>query len=314
MSNDGFDVLVLGEVLVELSAPEPLRSARSFELSFSGDALNAAAAAAAAGASVGLLACLGDDDLGDALVDRVRELGIDPSLLRRVHGQNGVYFVSHDSEGDRQFVYARSGSAGSLLGPGDVDAAAGGQSTALVASGVTHALSPSCAAAVERAAQLVHDSGGIVVYDPNFRPRLTEPPAARKALVSLAPLVSLATPSCPGDTLPLLGTDDAAAAARACLDLGAAAVAVTCGAQGLVYADNGGTELTLDGLRPPAIVDATGAGDVFTGTVAARLAVGDEIEEALELGLAASSLSIGGRGGAGAIPTLLETRLHREAR
>ncbi|MBA2342301.1 MAG: sugar kinase [Thermoleophilaceae bacterium] len=307
-------MLVLGEVLVELSSPEPLRSARSFELSFSGDALNAAAASAAAGASVGLLACVGDDDLGDALIDRVRELGIEISLLRRVLAQNGIYFVSLDVHGDRQFVYARRGSAGSTLAPADVDAARVGRSAALVASGVTHALSTSCAAAVERAAQLVHDAGGIVVYDPNFRPRLLQAPAAREALARLAPLATLVTPSCPGDTLPLLGTDDAAAAARSCLELGAAAAAVTCGADGLVYADRRGGELALPGLRPPSLVDATGAGDVFTGTVAARLALGDDIEEALELGLAASSLSLGGRGGAGAVPTLAETRHHRGPR
>ncbi|HXH87392.1 MAG TPA: sugar kinase [Gaiellaceae bacterium] len=309
-----FDVLVLGEVLVELSAPEPLRSARTFELSFSGDALNAAAAAAAAGASVGLLACIGDDELGAALAERVAALGIDPSLLRRVPAQNGVYFVSHDSEGDRQFVYARRGSAGSTLGPDDVDASGAEESSVLVASGVTFALSPSCAAAVERAAQLVDAAGGIVVYDPNFRPRLTEPPAARQALARIAPLVDLATPSCPGDTLPLLGTHDPVAAARACLELGAAAAAVTRGAAGVVYADGNGAGLALDGLSPPALVDATGAGDVFTGTVAARLALGDRIEKALELGLAASSLSVGGRGGAGAIPTLAETRLHLVSR
>jgi 2-dehydro-3-deoxygluconokinase len=313
VSGRDFDVLVLGEVLVELSSPDPLRSARSFERSFSGDALNAAAASAAAGASVGLLACVGDDDLGDALIDRLGELGIGTSLLRRVAAQNGVYFVSHDSEGDRQFVYARRESAGSTLGPEDVDVMAGAQCGALVASGVTHALSASCAAAVERATQLVHDAGGIVIYDPNFRPRLIEPLAAREALARLAPLATLATPSCPGDTLPLLGTDDPVAAARACLELGAAAAAVTCGADGLVYADRG-AELVLAGFRPPSIVDATGAGDVFTGTVAARLALGDNITEALELGLAASSLSLGGRGGAGAIPKLAETRLHRERR
>lgn len=313
MSDGGFDVLVIGEVLVELSSPDPLRSAREFGLSFSGDALNAAAASAAAGASVGLLACIGDDDLGDALSDRVGELGIDASLLRRVPLPNGVYFVSHDSQGDRQFAYARRGSAGSTLGPTDVDAAGAGASAALVASGVTQALSPSCAAAVERAARLVHESGGIVVYDPNFRPRLTQATAARQALAHLAPLVSVATPSCPGDTLPLLGSDDPATAAHGCLELGVTAVAVTCGADGIVYADSGGAELVLDGLQPPVIVDATGAGDVFTGTIAARLALGDDIEEALELGLAASSLSIGGRGGAGAIPTLAETRRHRRA-
>lgn len=313
MSGRNFDVLVLGEVLVELSSPDPLRSARSFELSFSGDALNAAAASAAAGASVGLLACVGDDELGDALVDRVGELGVDTSLLRRTAGHNGVYFVSHDSEGHRQFVYARRGSAGSALGRGDVDAADVGGSAALVVSGVTQALSPSCAAAVDRAATLVHAAGGIVVYDPNFRPRLTDVPAARAAFARLAPLAGLVTPSCPGDTLPLLGTGDAAAAARACLELGAAAAAVTRGPEGVVYADPGG-ELALAGIRPLEIVDATGAGDVFAGTVAARLALGDDVEGALELGLAASSLSLGGRGGAGAIPTLAESRIHREGR
>ena len=41
---------------------------------------------------------------------------------------------------------------------------------ALVVSGITQALSASCAAAVDAA---VSAAGGHVVYDPNFRARLT---------------------------------------------------------------------------------------------------------------------------------------------
>jgi 2-dehydro-3-deoxygluconokinase len=41
------DVVIIGEPLVEFSSAEPLTVASTFRLSFSGDALNAAVAAAA---------------------------------------------------------------------------------------------------------------------------------------------------------------------------------------------------------------------------------------------------------------------------
>jgi 2-dehydro-3-deoxygluconokinase len=58
----------------------------------------------------------------------------------------------------------------------------------------------------------------------------------------------------------------------------------------------------------PEAVDATGAGDVFVGTLAARLALGDSLPEAASLGVGAASLSVAGRGGTGHIPALAETR------
>ena len=110
-----YDVLVVGEVLVELSADGPLRGSDRLTLSFSGDALNAAAAAAAAGASVGLLARIGDDELGDALTAHVERCGVDTALLRRVSAPNGLYMVIPDPDAHGGFVYMRRGSAGSTL-------------------------------------------------------------------------------------------------------------------------------------------------------------------------------------------------------
>jgi len=282
------DVLVLGEVLVELTARVPLREARTMRLSVSGDALNAAAAAAAAGASVALVTAVGDDELGERIVEFLASQGIDTSYVLRRDEPNGVYFAGAGGE----FVYARKGSAASTLGPDDVAGAPWETAGAVVVSGITQALSASCAEAVDFA---VGAARGHVVYDPNFRGRLTTHGAAREALRRVAPFAALVTPSCPDDTLALLDTDDAATAAATVRRWGAAAVAVTMGSRGL-HLDSGER-------IPPApiseVVDSTGAGDVLAGTTAARLALGDALPDALRRGVAAAARSLGSPGGTG---------------
>ena len=294
----GYDVLVLGEVLVELSSPGPLRASEQLTLSFSGDALNAAAAAAATGAAVGLLARVGDDELGDAVVEHIERCGVDTALVRRVPRPNGVYFTIADPDGGREFVYVRQGSAGSTLEPSDVDAAAPAASRVLVVSGVTQAISPSAAAAAEHAARLVREAGGAVVYDPNFRPRLTTPAFARAAFARIAPSCSLVIPSHPAETTTLLGARTPEAAAGACLRLGAGAAAVSCGADGVVLNDGGGP-VRISAAPAGEVVDATGAGDVLAGTIAARLARGERLEAAARDGVVAAARSLTGRGGTG---------------
>ena len=60
----------------------------------------------------------------------------------------------------------------------------------------------------------------------------------------------------------------------------------------------------------PKLVDQTGAGDVFAGTVTARLALGDDLSTAVRIGAAASSLAVGGTGGSGGIAPLETVRAH----
>jgi 2-dehydro-3-deoxygluconokinase len=104
-----YDVIVLGEPLVEIATRAAIEPGVPAVIGVSGDALNAAAAAAAAGASVALLARITDDELGDMVASRVRALGIDDALLLRTEGQQGLYLVHSDPDGQRQFHYARSG-------------------------------------------------------------------------------------------------------------------------------------------------------------------------------------------------------------
>lgn len=307
--SDAVDVVALGEVLVELRTDQPLRSVDTVRLGFSGDVLNAAAASAAAGARTALFAVVGDDELGGAIVARADELGIDTGAVVRSSRSNGLYLVSADVEGERQFLYWRDGSAGSTLSPDHVDAAralferAGG----LVFSGIAMAISPTARAAALRAMHLVAAHGGTVTYDPNARPKLTTPADARAALADVAPHAAVVTPSCPVDARFLFDTDDADTVVAETLALGAGAVAITRGTDDVVLADRS-TRTLVPVPDNPGAVDATGAGDVFAGTLTARRALGDPLTDAVRLGIAAASLSVSGLGGTGHIPGLDETR------
>jgi len=300
------DVVVLGEVLVEMSSREPLRDGATLRLGFSGDCLNAAAAAAAAGAHTALVARVPDDDLGDELLERVVALGVDPTWVVRAPGQHGLYLTHADPEGERQFTYVRQGSAGSRLAPDDLDDSLLAAAGVVVASGIACAVSESAAEAVLHAARLSRR----FVYDPNFRPRLTTPSRAADTLRRLAPLAEVITPSWPGETVQLLGLDPqgtATEAVTALATLGAGSVVMTCGPRGALVATGGRVE-EVEGFPAPSVVDQTGAGDCLTGTLAARLALGDSLTDAVRLATTAAALSVQGQGGTGHIPTLTETQ------
>ena len=300
-----FDVVALGEVLIEVATLEPFGHDVPATLGVSGDALNTAAAAAAAGAHVGLVAVLTDDELGAAIAARVAALGIATDLLRFRKGQQGVYLVHSDPRGERDFSYARAGSIGSTLGPDDLPADVITGAGAVVASGISCAISATARDAVRSAARL----GRRFVYDPNYRPRLTAPADAARMLTELAPGSWLVTPSHPGETSALLGADSALAAAHRLRGLGTQNVAVTCGASG-VQLTGPGLETWVDAVPAPSVVDQTGAGDAYVGTLTARLVLGDGLLWAARQAAAAASLVVGGRGGTGYLPRLEETRAH----
>jgi 2-dehydro-3-deoxygluconokinase len=303
--NRPFDVVVMGEILVEVATDVAFGHGVPAQLGISGDALNVAAAAAAAGARTGLLAVLTDDDLGQAIAARIRELGISDELLKFRTGQQGVYLVHCDPDGQREFSYARSGSAGSTLGPDDVDPAVVSAAGAVIAGGIACAISASARAAVLKAAAVARR----FVFDPNFRPRLTSVEEATAVLAELAPRTFLVTPSFPGETSALLGCATPKEAAAKLRSLGAANVAVTCGAEG-IQLETEQESSWVDAIAAPSVVDQTGAGDAFVGTLTARMVLGDGLPAAARFGAAAASLVVGGKGGTGFIPTFEQTRTH----
>ena len=292
-------VFVLGEPLLELSSDEPLETAQSLSLSFSGDALNAAAASAAAGVRTSLVSRVGEDEIGTRLLAYAESLGVDTEAVLRGPEPTGAYLVGADPEGHRDFVYLRSGSAAAAMQPAHLDRLSIEQASVLLVSGIAMASSPSLADTVVEAARLVAQAGGQVVYDPNFRRRLTTPAEARAHLERLVPWVSVVVPSAPADSRALVETADPGAVIERLRDLGCRDVVITEGAAGAHLALADAEIVHVPAMDPGAVRDATGAGDVFVGTLAAGLAHGRLDVELVRTASAAAALSLAGRGGTG---------------
>ena len=95
-------------------------------------------------------------------------------------------------------------------------------------------------------------------------------------------------------------------AAQRLLARGASAVVVTLGASGCSLYRPHLAPVSLPG-RPMAVVDSIGAGDTFTGALAAALARGEALPNAIVFANAAAALSVTGAGAIGGMPTLAHT-------
>jgi ribokinase len=96
-------------------------------------------------------------------------------------------------------------------------------------------------------------------------------------------------------------------AARKLLERGARAVLVTMGADGCLLYRAGSPPQHQAGLRM-TVVDTIGAGDTLTGALAAALARGESLPDAMRCANAAAALSVTGRGAIGGMPTLAQVR------
>lgn len=88
-------------------------------------------------------------------------------------------------------------------------------------------------------------------------------------------------------------------------DLPVDAVVVTRGADGASWHARGWPDILVPALAAQ-VVDTTGAGDCFTGALAAALDRGAGPEEAMRFAAAAASLQVARHGTAGAMPSLAE--------
>jgi len=87
---------------------------------------------------------------------------------------------------------------------------------------------------------------------------------------------------------------------------GCGVAVVTLGAEGCIWADTDGLHrLAAATVRP---VDTTGAGDTFCGVLAARLASGRALPDALAVAQRAAALSVTRFGAYAALPTMAELR------
>lgn len=168
------EVVCLGESMTMLTAmpPAPLRHRPQLAMYAGGAESNVACGLAHLGHKVEWLSRLGDDPLGDGIVDFLVARGVGTtSVARDPERPTGVYFK--DSADQRTTVfYYRSGSAAAAMSRSCVDPQALRGVRLLHLSGITPALSPACDDLVQALVVDRHHDVPIVSFDVNYRPDL----------------------------------------------------------------------------------------------------------------------------------------------
>ena len=297
MTVPDIDVVSLGEPLYEFS--QIPQSPGRYLQGFGGDTMNCAIAAARLGARVAYITRLGDDEFGRQFLQLWRDEGLDTSgVAIDPEAHTAVYFITHGPAG-HEFSYLRKGSAASRLCAADLPLDSIRRARYFHTSGISQAISESACEAVFAAIEAAKGAGGVFVYDSNLRLRLWPLARAREVITATLAqadyfLLSLE------DAEALCGLKNPDAIVDWCHRAGAGIVALKLGAGGVIGSDST-RRSRIEGCKVHC-VDATGAGDCFSGAMLARMSAGDDFWQALRYANAAAAMATTGYGAVAPLP------------
>ncbi|MHA7984244.1 ribokinase [Rathayibacter sp. CAU 1779] len=308
------DLVVTAERIVE---PGETIAGTGFDVGQGGKGANQASAAAAAGAAAGtrvaMIGCVGDDANGRDAVAALRDCGVDVSHITTADAPTGVALIQVASDGENAITVVAGANA--RLSPAAVDAAFAELDTALHQEtdppdderverdpdaqpdpDVSHRGSPAAPVVVlcleipletvTHAAVSARARGWTVVLNPTPVPHNPLPRELLAALDVLVPNEQEAT---------ALGRAGAMSVPAHC------AVVVTRGEAGAVlFRERDDLVVPAPAVDP---VDTTGAGDAFIGVLAASLAEGRDLAEAVRRAVAGGAIATLGAGARGSLPT-----------
>ena len=250
-----------------------------------GKGANQAVAAARVGARVSVIGAVGTDAHGERAVASLAAEGIDTSRVRRLEAEpTGVAIIAVGPRGENQIVVAPGANA--LLELDDDDRALIGSADVMLTS---HEVPP---ATTIDALRTAHAAGITAILNP------APARALSSEILSLGPIL---TPN-EHELVVGIGNDVTDTALDELAARHHGPVIVTQGPAGALLAE-GDRRDRFDGWLAPGVVDTTGAGDTFCGVLAAWLAEGRPLGEAIDAANAAGALSVAAVGARAGMPT-----------
>ena len=256
-----------------------------------GKGLNQAVAAARLEAEVHLLGAVGDDGSGEWLLDVVRREGIRSEGIGKARGTSGTALIEVDAAGENRVIVIPGANAEVSA----TDVARHLESLAAVDVVLTQGeMSTDVMIA---AAETGRKLGAQVIVNPA---PVREYPRELLAIVDI--LVPNEHEARAMTGMPIDNMVDAVEAAQALQERGPSCVIITRGDKGAVWSSPEGSGQTA--AFKVSAVDTVAAGDAFCGGLAAALARGRPLSEAMRWGSAAGALAATSRGAVPSLPSL----------
>ena len=272
MRNKKIDILCVGEILIDLISTdfaESMDEAESFKRIPGGSPANLGMNMKRLGNNVRLVSSVGNDDMGDFLINYVQKLGLDTVSMKRVKVPTTLILVTRSKNVSNFEAYRGA----------DCQIQMSQMPQSLLKNiSIFHttcfALSKMPAQAnILRGAKRAVENGCTLSIDVNYAQKIWQDQKAAQAVVAEYCSHGAFVKVSEVDWERLYGSKltDAPTAAQHFLNLGAKDVCVTLGGDGCFVASNteGGDFLPA---RPVEVKDTTGAGDAFwSGFLTARL-------------------------------------------
>ncbi len=294
-SDQKIDVLTLGETMLRFSPPisQRLTQASNFEVWVAGSESNVAAALCALGHSVTWVSRLPDNSLGRKIETALRGLGVDvsPIVWTPPAERVGLFYAELAAPPRAaSVIYDRAGSAASFLSPTDLPDTLFDTHRHLHVSGITPALSPTCAETVADALTRAKAMNLTVSFDVNYRAKLWTPEAASAALSPLIAQADLLFCS-RDDAERLFGLsgDTASRASGLREKFGVPVVAVTSGSDGAVGCDSSGV-CVIPAIPVETSLERFGSGDAFAAGFLSEYLAGASLVHTLRFAVAVAAL------------------------
>lgn len=265
-------------------------SGATFSAGAGGKGSNQAIGAARLGAEVCLLTAVGDDEFGRAARTLWRSEGVDESRVVTVDAATMVGVILVESDGENRIIIAPG--ALDRLGPEHVDAFA----ASIAKTQLLLVCNEIPVATVVAALRTAHHHGVPTLFNP--APARDLPAEARRFVDYLTPNL--------GEARVLAGLDDTAGMGEI-LDrlrrMYPATIVLTAGADGAYVDEPSGARVHTPAVRPPTVVDTTGAGDAFNAALAVALCRGETAVAAAQFAVAAGAFAVSRREATPGLPT-----------
>lgn len=261
-------IVVAGEALIDL-VPQGSGALAALQPALGGGPYNTAVALGRLGSPTAFCSRISYDAFGEALLDRLRDSGVDVTAVQRGPEPTTLAVATLDGNGSAAYSFHVEGTADRLFtAPAGLPAG-----TRAVSFGTCSLVLEPGASAYEELMRTASGQGVFTALDPNIRPGLIpDADAYRARFKSWLPSVSLLKLS-EEDALWLGGTP------RDWLAAGPAAVVITHGGDGLTAFTQDGSVYPVPGEKVD-VVDTIGAGDTVNAALLHALSGQDALSPA----------------------------------
>lgn len=264
MDNTQFDLITIGESLVEFSTNQKLKDAECLHKYYGGDSLVVAVAAKRLKSNVGFITCIGDDPFKDFMISCWGKEGLDLKHVKVVNEKNGLYMVSRAAGEEKEFMYYRKKIAPAKLSIDDIDEEYIKKAKIIYASGITQSLSINAREAVKKAFEIAKENGITTAYDPNYSSLIATKEDAKEYFEEIIPFTDILFMSSKYDTKSIFDIESLENIVKYLTDSGIQTIIIKSSETKGYHLNYMGNSIFIP-FYTDRVVDTTSSGDAFNG-------------------------------------------------